>query len=255
MAPFKGVRKRFHKWTWRTLLKCCCTVEKLDSWESMNPEDWEEKLMSPWASSQHGQEYGHLVSLDLMRRWGSRGDLLRALRDEDFLGPGSMLNPHPVLSVCLGFRNCELTTGKDYSCYCRVRTILRGTKSADTDMETSKIDCEPVVDGISAHCWVECINPMFFSLYQLGSLRHKRSNVSLKKFLTSDAITSDPIHMMYVHIEGMIPQFGPFLFEVWRRNQGLQMGASGEALHHGLGVIITHPKRQALEVEVKHSLI
>ena len=40
---------------------------------------------------------------------------------------------------------------------------------------------EPLIDGLPASVWLECVEPTLSVLISLNSLRHRRSNLSVKK--------------------------------------------------------------------------
>lgn len=52
---------------------------------------------------------------------------------------------------------------------------------------------EPFIDGLPASVWLECVEPTLSILISLNALRHRRSNLSVKRG-TGSSLFSHPFH-------------------------------------------------------------
>lgn len=106
-----------------------------------------------------------------------------ALRKEQILATGSTTADHPILNICLGFKNEELAYGGP-------RIVHRSYKRTQWDrilfkrkglqrMASYSLNCnEPIVDDLPASLWMQCLEPTLSVLIQLSAMKHRRTNLS-----------------------------------------------------------------------------
>ena len=106
-----------------------------------------------------------------------------ALRIEGLLVPKCSLNPDgaTVLAICYGFRDEELTKGRIYYySYGKSRWDVILSTPHYRKMAENLFPTDPLVDGLPATLWLECVEPSLAALISLSKLKRRKSNLSLK---------------------------------------------------------------------------
>ncbi|XP_067676816.1 uncharacterized protein [Haliotis asinina] len=98
----------------------------------------------------------------------------------------------PVLNVCLGFENSELGHFKQRIVYSSYSESHRNKMFGNQGL--IKMACEftdePVIDGLPASVWLQCVEPTLAILKSLSILKHRKSNLTNKKDITNRPLDS-----------------------------------------------------------------
>ena len=114
-------------------------------------------------------------------------DFEEALWEEDFAAdvpvrPGVSC---PVLNVCLGFQDHELKASKRLFYYSYTykqsnwdRTLLQSEFAA---IASHSYPEDPIIDGLPATVWLQCVEPTLCIMMSLCRLKHRKSNITSPK--------------------------------------------------------------------------
>ncbi|KAK7478891.1 hypothetical protein BaRGS_00029872, partial [Batillaria attramentaria] len=113
------------------------------------------------------------------------GELDWALLREGLLEYRDPTASAPVLSICHGFSDTELALlSKRSPAFVNKEASVHedpGLQKVVEEVGGELFQAEPLIDGLPASVWLECVEPTLSILVSLNALRHRRSNLSLKK--------------------------------------------------------------------------
>lgn len=109
------------------------------------------------------------------------GDLEWALLKEGLLEYRDPAASIPVLSICHGFSDEELKSLSKRRHYLQLNRLWDKEMVEGLDKVLRIDGLEPFIDGLPASVWLECVEPTLSILISLNALRHRRSNLSVKR--------------------------------------------------------------------------
>ncbi|XP_071115029.1 uncharacterized protein [Haliotis cracherodii] len=137
----------------------------------------------------------------------------------------------PVLNVCLGFENSELRHLNKrivYSSYSVSRWDKLLGEQVFAELACEEFQDEPVIDGLPATVWLQCVEPTLSILKSLSSLKHRKGNLTNKK-----DITDRPLDSGYSQHGDF--QFGPLAVFAFPRRMVMRLEVRVGNLRHQSG--------------------